>query len=200
MSKTLDRKQGLRDNDTARGTRRSDVGKRSKRTETTKAQEKADTASAAKRPGIEKRSRKTVTTKAPKKIETARDARKPKASRGVERTETKRDAARPGLVVPRAFNNVRKEIVSRFPEMKGVRPSVVKRKVPADVGIVDMIGKIDGELGATLAKMKTSARKREIYCASFEKKIKTSGGSVLQKIVRVTFDKEGHILKLVASK
>lgn len=84
--------------------------------------------------------------------------------------------------------------------MKGVRPSVVRRKVPADVGIVDMIGRINGELGATLARMKTTARKVELYCASFEKKIKTSGGSTFQKIVRVTFDKEGHILKLISSK
>jgi len=98
------------------------------------------------------------------------------------------------------LDDVKKEIVSRFPEMKGVRPSVVRRKVPADASIVDMIGKIDGELGATLSKIKGTARKREIYCASFEKKIKTSGGGVFQKIVRVTFDKDGHILKLVSSK
>jgi hypothetical protein len=139
----------------------------------------------------EKGSKKAQTEKGSKRAETAKRTKKP---------ETEKGARRPESVVPRVLNDVKKHIVSKFPEMKGVRPSVVKRKVPADVSIVDMIEKINGELGATLAKMKSTPRKREIYCASFEKKIKTSSGSVLQKIVRVTFDKEGHILKLVSSK
>ena len=122
------------------------------------------------------------------------------AAKRSKKVETERGARRPESVASSVLHDVRKQIVSRFPEMKGVRPSVVKRKVPSDVSIVDMIGKIDGELGATLAGMKTRVRKREIYCASFEKKIKTSTGSVLRKIVRVTFDKDGHILKLVSSK
>jgi hypothetical protein len=143
------------------------------------------------KPGAEKGSRRTETTKGSKGAETEKRTRKPGAEKG---------AKRPEPVVPSVLNDVKKHIVSRFPEMKGVRPSVVKRKVPADLGIVDMIEKIDGELGATLARIKSTPRKREIYCASFEKKIKTSSGGVLQKIVRVTFDKEGHILKLVSSK
>jgi hypothetical protein len=140
---------------------------------------------------VEKGSRKTGAEK---------DIKRPGAAKGTKRPDAVKGPQGPEVLASRVLNDVKKQIVSQFPEMKGVRPSVVKRKVPADVSIVDMIGKIDGELGATLTKMKGAARKREIYCASFEKKMKTSSGSVLQKIVRVTFDREGHILKLVSSK
>jgi len=120
--------------------------------------------------------------------------------RGSKKAETGSHARKPVTVTPKVLEDVRKQIVSRFPEMKGVRPSVVRRRLPSDASIVDMIEKIDGELGTTLARMKTKASKKEIYCASFERKIKTSAGGMIQKIVRVTFDKEGHILKLVSSK
>jgi hypothetical protein len=135
-----------------------------------------------------------------KTLNAEKGSKKTETARGTGRPETVKGTGRSDSVAPKVLSDVKKHIVSRFPEMRGVRPSVVKRKVPADVGIVDMIEKIDGELGATLAKMKGTARKREIYCASFEKKIKTSTGSVLQKVVRVTFDREGHILKLISSK
>jgi hypothetical protein len=104
-------------------------------------------------------------------------------------------------VVPqKVLKEIKKEIVARFPEMKGVRPSVVKRRLPPDAELLHVIGKIDVKLGKSLKKTKGTVRKREIYCASFEKKMKASRGAVLSKIVRVTFDGEGHILKLVSSK
>jgi hypothetical protein len=103
-------------------------------------------------------------------------------------------------VPAKVLREIKKEITDRFPEMKGVRPSVVKRRVPPDKDLVHLIGKIDGELGKRLSKKKGVVRRREIYCASFEKKLKASRGAVLRKIVRVTFDGEGHILKLVSSK
>jgi hypothetical protein len=81
----------------------------------------------------------------------------------------------------KAIREVKKEIVSKFPEMKGVKPSVVKRRVPADTELLSLIEQIDGELGAKLAGMKRR-------------------GTVLRKVVRVTFDGDGHILKLVSSK
>jgi len=99
-----------------------------------------------------------------------------------------------------AVREVKKEIVAKFPEMKGVRPSVVRRKVPAERDVLDLIGQIDGELGARLASAKGRASMRELYCASFEKETKTERGTVIRRIVRVTFDRDGHILKLVSSK
>jgi len=147
-----------------------------------------------------KGSKKTETARGSEKAGSARGSRRVGATEASKKSEAEKGARSPGDIAPGVLNDVKKHIVSRFPEMKGVRPSVVKRKVPVDVSLVEMIGKIDGELGATLAKMKTAPRKREIYCASFEKTIRTSSGSVLQKIVRVTFDKDGHILKLVSSK
>ncbi len=99
-----------------------------------------------------------------------------------------------------AVREVKKEIVAKFPEMKGVRPEVVRRKVPADKDLLELIGQIDGELGARLAGAKGRTTAKEIYCASFEKETKTERGTVLRRVVRVTFDKDGHILKLVSSK
>jgi hypothetical protein len=104
------------------------------------------------------------------------------------------------VVPPKVLKEIKREIVSRFPEMKGVRPSVVKRRLPPDADLVHLIGKIDVKLGKSLTKTKGAPRKREIFCASFEKKMKASRGATLRKIVRVTFDGEGHILKLVSSK
>ncbi|UCF78069.1 MAG: hypothetical protein JSW03_08135 [Candidatus Eiseniibacteriota bacterium] len=103
-------------------------------------------------------------------------------------------------VPAKVLSKIKKEIVSRFPEMKGVRPEVVKRRLPPDADLIHVIGKIDGELRKSLTRMKGVRRKREIYCASFETKMKASRGAVLRRIVRVTFDGEGHILKLVSSK
>jgi hypothetical protein len=100
----------------------------------------------------------------------------------------------------RAVREVKREIVAKFPEMKGVRPSVVRRKVPAEKGVLELIGQIDGELGARLAGVKGRVAARDIYCASFEKETTTERGTVLRRIVRVTFDREGNILKLVSSK
>lgn len=99
-----------------------------------------------------------------------------------------------------AMREVKKEILAKFPEMKGVRPSVVRRKVPAEQDLLDLIGEIDGELGARLAGAKGMASMQEIYCASFEKETKTDRGTLIRRIVRVTFDRKGHILKLVSSK
>ena len=99
-----------------------------------------------------------------------------------------------------AVREVKKEIVARFPEMKGVRPNVVRRKVPDDHDVLELIGQIDGELGERLAGAKSRTAVKEIYCASFEKETKTERGTVLRRIVRVTFDREGNILKLVSSK
>ncbi len=104
------------------------------------------------------------------------------------------------VVSPKVLKEIKKEIVARFPEMKGVRPNVVRRRMPPDADLVHIIGKIDVELGKSLRKTKGTGRKRDIYCASFEKKMKASRGAVLRKIVRVTFDGDGHILKLVSSK
>ncbi len=103
-------------------------------------------------------------------------------------------------VPAKAIREVKKEVVSKFPEMKGVKPNVVKRRVPPDSDLPGLIQEIDGELGAKLAGMKYRVSMRELYCASFEKKVKTERGTLLSKIVRVTFDEEGHILKLVSSK
>jgi len=88
----------------------------------------------------------------------------------------------------------------QVPRDEGVRPSVVRRKVPAERDVLDLIGQIDGELGARLASAKGRASMRELYCASFEKETKTERGTVIRRIVRVTFDRDGHILKLVSSK
>ena len=99
-----------------------------------------------------------------------------------------------------AVREVKKEIAAKFPEMKGVRPNVVRRKVPAEQDVLELIGQINGELGARLAGAKGRTAVKEIYCASFEKETKTERGTVLRRIVRVTFDREGHILKLVSSK
>ena len=99
-----------------------------------------------------------------------------------------------------AVREVKKEIVAKFPEMKGVRPSVARRRVPAERDVLDLIGQIDGELGARLVGAKGKASMQEIYCASFEKETKTERGTVIRRIVRVTFDRDGHILKLVSSK
>lgn len=106
----------------------------------------------------------------------------------------------PDAVPDKVLKEVKREIVSRFPEMKGVRPTVVRRRLPHDADLVHVIGRIDGELKRKLTKSKSALRRREIYCASFEKEMTASRGAVLKKIVRVTFDREGHILKLVSSK
>ncbi len=127
----------------------------------------------------------------PKPKATARAATKPgcRASAGVT------DKA-----PVKAVRVVEKEIVAKFPEMKGVRPSVVRRKVPAEHDLLELIEKIDGELGARLVGAKASAAMQDIYLASFEKEMKTERGTVLRRVVRVTFDREGNILKLVSSK
>jgi len=116
------------------------------------------------------------------------------------KTQTKTTAKAADGAPADAVREVKKEIVAKFPEMKGVRPDIVRRKVPADKDVLDLIGQIDGDLGARLAGAKGRMAAKEIYCASFEKETKTERGTVLRRIVRVTFDREGHILKLVSSK
>ncbi|MFH0778901.1 MAG: hypothetical protein V2A71_09805 [Candidatus Eisenbacteria bacterium] len=105
-----------------------------------------------------------------------------------------------GVVPSKILKEIKKEIVSKFPEMKGVRPTVVRRKVPSEGKLIDLILRIDGELGDKLKGMKTVVHAREIYCASFEKTVTTERGTAIRKVVRVTFDREGRILKLVSSK
>jgi hypothetical protein len=100
----------------------------------------------------------------------------------------------------KAIRGVEKQIVAKFPEMKGVRPNVVRRRVPEEADLLSMIEKINGELGAKLSVGKGKVAMNEIYLASFEKEMKSERGTVLRRIVRVTFDRDGHILKLVSSK
>ncbi len=86
--------------------------------------------------------------------------------------------------------NVKKEIIKKFPEMAQVEPTCVSKTK-----------KVSPEL---LSKLKVSFPKavvgEEVFVLSFRKMFSTTDGFKITKIVKATVDRHGKLLKTIVSK
>jgi hypothetical protein len=89
---------------------------------------------------------------------------------------------------------VKRIAVSRFPEMDGVEPEVAEERTA-----------LDGSLARKVMERRPASREKasrfqgRIFVASFKRVVVTGDRSV-ERVVRITFDERGGVLKIVTSK
>ncbi|MFZ1947747.1 MAG: C25 family cysteine peptidase [bacterium] len=101
------------------------------------------------------------------------------------------------LMIPEdVLESVKRLVAARFPEMEGVDPDLAEESVALDGGLAEKVLKLrpqhakgDGE----------SVRERRVFVASFARLV-ISGERRVERIVRITFDERGEVLKIVTSK
>ncbi|MBS3783621.1 MAG: hypothetical protein KGY78_04175 [Anaerolineae bacterium] len=87
----------------------------------------------------------------------------------------------------RYIDKAKKLVLDKFPEMAGTEPSVSKRRWQSK-----------GVSGSS-ARDKGSGRHGH-YVFTFEKDVSLPGGHSLNRLVRVTMDEAGEVVKLTSSK
>jgi hypothetical protein len=92
-----------------------------------------------------------------------------------------------------------KEIVfKKFPEMDGVKPSVsVKRSQSKDLTAGQPCC---GSLTGPSAGAGRSSGGRAHYVVTFERDVPLPGGAKMKRLVRLTMDEAGDVLRLTSSK
>ncbi|MGD8997130.1 MAG: hypothetical protein PVH80_03410 [Anaerolineae bacterium] len=100
-----------------------------------------------------------------------------------------------------------KELVfEKFPEMDGTRPSVSKGTFRAGKTAErtgsgsSSTGSAAGRCGEPLEAQVSSSGQRARYVVTFERDVPLPGGGKMKRLVRVTMDESGEVLKLVSSK
>jgi hypothetical protein len=75
---------------------------------------------------------------------------------------------------PEAMERVRQAVLEQCPELDGVEPTVSARTSPASGG--------------------------ETFVLTFRQRVELEGGDYMTRIVRVTVDEQGQVIKLTASR
>lgn len=91
-----------------------------------------------------------------------------------------------GDIKKSCVSRAKRLVRDKFPEMTGVEPSLEKKQVVSK----GMGRKTDGLDGTPT----------EHYVVTFEKDVSLPGGGSLKRMVRVTVDETGEVVKLTSSK
>ena len=94
------------------------------------------------------------------------------------------------LIDAKIVKKIKREIVGKFPDMKGVEPLQKKIKLKPEPGLFE-------KLGVSLSK---SYFGKDIFQLSFKKLIETEDGFKIMRVVKVLLDKAGKILKITTTK
>jgi hypothetical protein len=100
-----------------------------------------------------------------------------------------------------------KELVfAKFPEMDGAKPSVSKRD-PQGKGLVAVqqtigssVGSLTGDYGEPVEPQGGNSGCPPRYVVTFEREVPLPGGGRMKRLVRVTMDETGEVLRLASSK
>jgi len=87
----------------------------------------------------------------------------------------------------RHLSSAKRLVREKFPEMAGVEPSVARRRSHSK-GLKQGSGQSGGSDGPAH------------YVLTFEKDVSLPGGGSLKRLVRVTVDRSGEVVKLTSSK
>ena len=106
------------------------------------------------------------------------------------------------MVSKEVVKKVARQIAEKYPELSGVEPVVEEKIAASGEAVISALSRVDRKLVATLQKSKTITRQKQVkmYVARFEKVVVTQRGDRIKKIVKVSFDRNGEILKTVVSK
>jgi hypothetical protein len=94
----------------------------------------------------------------------------------------------------RYVEKARELVLEKFPEMVGAKPSVGEKRS----GLA--LGKGPGRSSNSSAGSERRARSLGRYVLTFEKDVPLPGGHTLKRLVRVTMDESGEVVKLTSSK
>lgn len=86
----------------------------------------------------------------------------------------------------RCISKAKRLVREKFPEMAGVEPSLTKKRMVSK----GLGRKSSGPDGSSM----------EHYVVTFEKDVSLPGGGSLKRMVRVTVDETGEVVKLTSSK
>lgn len=87
----------------------------------------------------------------------------------------------------RHIAKAKKLVLERYPEMAGAEPSVSKKRSQSK-GLAPRSSRSGG------------SERRGHYLLTFEKDVSLPGGHRMKRLVRVTMDESGEVIKLTSSK
>jgi len=92
------------------------------------------------------------------------------------------------MIERKIINSIKRKISKEFPEFKGVEPKVTEKKIgPQD--------KIYRKLSLGVPKYF-----KQIYRLKFKKVVKTVDNITMERILNVTLDDQGEIIKITQSR
>jgi hypothetical protein len=101
------------------------------------------------------------------------------------------------LMIPEdVLESVKRLVASRFPEMDGVNPEIAEERASLDGSVAEKVLKLRPQHAKAGGE---SVTERRVFIASFARLV-VSGERQIQRIVRITFDERGEVLKIVTSK
>ena len=92
------------------------------------------------------------------------------------------------MINKKQLNNVKKKISQEFPEFKGIEPKITEKKIAPQEELYRKL-----ELGAP-------KQFRSVYRLQFKKTIQTVDHVAIERILTVTLDEQGEIIKITQSR
>jgi hypothetical protein len=101
------------------------------------------------------------------------------------------------LMIPEdVLESVKRLVAARFPEMEGVDPELAEGGLSRDGGLAEKVLKLRPQHAKSDGE---SVKERRVFVASFARLV-VSGERRVERVVRITFDERGEVLKIVTSK
>jgi len=102
-----------------------------------------------------------------------------------------------GAMIPEGIiESIKRLVASRFPEMQGVEPDLAEETTALDGALA---GKVLKRRPQSTPKGAGRVVERKIFVASFSRHV-AAGDRKVERVVRITFDERGEVLKIVTSK
>ena len=100
------------------------------------------------------------------------------------------------MISDEIVDSIKQIVASRFPEMAGVEPDLGVETTALDGALAK---KVRSRRPLSEEKAKGQVIERRVFIASF-KRLVTAGDRRVERVVRITFDERGEVLKIVTSK
>ncbi len=92
------------------------------------------------------------------------------------------------MIDKKIIEKIKREVEKKFPEFKGVKPEVNEKKMPPQRQVYKKLS------------LEVSEETKTIFSFKFVKRVKMADNIRMNKILLVTTDKSGQIIKVTQSK
>ena len=92
------------------------------------------------------------------------------------------------MITKKTIDRVKKRVLKRFPEFKGIKPKITEKRIkPQDI---------------LYKKLSMGAPKqvKKVFSMKFKKRIRTADKTEIERILTITLDEAGEIIKITQSR